>query len=96
MARWAASFGRDLGNPARILPITMTAHWSRHHPKDTTMTLSGSIPVRPAIHSFTPRDVKIASWICFAWTVAVYDFVLFGNLLPVMAADLGLAAPGQK
>ncbi|GAA3676209.1 MFS transporter [Arthrobacter ginkgonis] len=59
------------------------------------MTLSGSIPVRPAIHSFTPRDVKIASWICFfAWTVAVYDFVLFGNLLPIMAEDLGLSAAG--
>jgi MFS family permease len=59
------------------------------------MTLSGSIPVRPAIHTFTPRDVKIASWICFfAWTVAVYDFVLFGNLLPVMAAELGLSDAG--
>ena len=59
------------------------------------MTLSGSMPVRPATHSFTPRDVKIASWICFfAWTVAVYDFVLFGNLLPVMGADLGLSDAG--
>jgi len=56
------------------------------------MTLSSSTPARAGIHSFTPRDVKIASWICFfAWAVAVYDFVLFGNLLPVMAADLGLA-----
>ncbi|MEO6826858.1 MAG: MFS transporter [Microbacteriaceae bacterium] len=38
----------------------------------------------------TPKDVKIASWICFfAWTFAVYDFVLFGNLLPVLAEDFG-------
>ncbi|MGO4147623.1 hypothetical protein AB4Y77_21340 [Paenarthrobacter sp. YAF11_1] len=35
----------------------------------------------------TPSDVKIATWICFfAWTFAVYDVVLFGNLLPVLAA----------
>ena len=38
------------------------------------------------------RDVRIATWICFfAWTFAVYDFVLFGNLLPKLAADLGWA-----
>ncbi|MEV1175879.1 MFS transporter [Nonomuraea sp. NPDC049784] len=34
--------------------------------------------------------MKIATWVCFfAWTFAVYDFVLFGNLLPTLAADLG-------
>ena len=38
----------------------------------------------------TERDVRYATWICFfAWTFAVYDFVLFGNLLPVIAEDLG-------
>ncbi|MCW2724098.1 MAG: transporter [Frankiales bacterium] len=38
----------------------------------------------------TDRDVRIATWVCFfAWTFAVYDFVLFGNLLPKLAADLG-------
>jgi MFS family permease len=38
----------------------------------------------------TERDVKRATWVCFfAWTFAVYDFVLFGNLLPKLAADLG-------
>lgn len=38
----------------------------------------------------TPKDVRIATWICFfAWTFAVYDFVLFGNLLPVLADDFG-------
>jgi MFS family permease len=38
----------------------------------------------------TERDVKIATWVCFfAWTFAVYDFVLFGNLLPKLAEDHG-------
>lgn len=38
----------------------------------------------------TPRQVRVAAWICFfAWTFAVYDFVLFGNLLPVLAEDFG-------
>lgn len=37
-----------------------------------------------------PKDVRLATWICFfAWTFAVYDFVLFGNLLPRLAEDLG-------
>jgi len=41
----------------------------------------------------TERNVRIATWICFfAWTFAVYDFVLFGNLLPKLAADLGWVA----
>lgn len=44
----------------------------------------------------TAKDVRIATWICFfAWTFAVYDFVLFGNLLPVLAHDLGWA-PAQS
>lgn len=31
------------------------------------------------------RDVKYATWIAFfAWVFAVYDFILFGTLLPVM------------
>ncbi|MFE5703406.1 MFS transporter [Rhodococcus koreensis] len=38
----------------------------------------------------TERDVRNAKWICFlAWTFAVYDFVLFGNLLPKLAEDHG-------
>jgi MFS family permease len=41
-------------------------------------------------HQVTQRDVRIATWVCFfAWTFAVYDFVLFGNLLPTLATDLG-------
>ncbi|MGP5607139.1 MULTISPECIES: MFS transporter [Micrococcaceae] len=40
----------------------------------------------------TPKDVRFATWVCFfAWTFAVYDFVLFGNLLPKLAEDLGWA-----
>ncbi|WP_345797503.1 MFS transporter [Castellaniella sp. MT123] len=47
----------------------------------------------PRVHKVTPKDVVIASWICFfAWTFAVYDFVLFGNLLPVLAHDFGWSA----
>jgi MFS family permease len=35
-------------------------------------------------------DVRRATIICFfAWTFAVYDFVLFANLLPVIAQELG-------
>lgn len=49
-------------------------------------------PAGPAsqAHHVTAKDVKIATWVCFfAWTFAVYDFVLFGNLLPELAADHG-------
>lgn len=46
------------------------------------------------VREVTPRDVNIATWICFfAWTFAVYDFVLFGNLLPMLAADMGWTEP---
>lgn len=42
----------------------------------------------------TLKDVRFATWLCFfAWTFAVYDFVLFGNLLPKLAEDLGWSAP---
>lgn len=48
----------------------------------------------PPRSDLSPRDVKTAVVVCFfAWTVAVYDFVLFGNLLPVIAADLGWSEP---
>ena len=50
----------------------------------------------PPAGELTARDVRIATWICFfAWTFAVYDFVLFGNLLPVLAAEVGWA-PAQS
>jgi MFS family permease len=51
---------------------------------DTTERITLRVP------EITERDVNRALWICFfAWTFAVYDFVLFGNLLPKLAADLG-------
>lgn len=38
----------------------------------------------------TEKDVRNATWICFfAWTFAVYDFVLFGSLLPKLAESNG-------
>lgn len=40
--------------------------------------------------SVTLVDVRRSTVICFfAWTFAVYDFILFANLLPIIAADLG-------
>ncbi|MGO1181515.1 MAG: MFS transporter [Micrococcaceae bacterium] len=57
--------------------------------------MSDTLTRRPTAGSdISARDVRIASWICFfAWTGAVYDFVLFGNLLPELAADLGWSEP---
>lgn len=50
----------------------------------------GSAVDPPAVEQVSRRDVRLASWVCFfAWTFAVYDFVLFGNLLPELAGDLG-------
>ena len=50
-------------------------------------------PTRFVESDVRPKDVRLATWICFlAWTFAVYDFVLFGNLLPRLAADLGWTA----
>jgi MFS family permease len=46
--------------------------------------------------SVTNRQVKYATIIAFsAWAFAVFDFVLFGNLLPQMGADLGWDAARQ-
>lgn len=54
------------------------------------MTDATAARVSSEVAEITDRDVNIALWICFlAWTFAVYDFVLFGNLLPVLAEDLG-------
>jgi MFS family permease len=55
--------------------------------------MDSSTQALPEVPRITDRDVRIATWICFfAWTFAVYDFVLFGNLLPKLATDLGWAA----
>jgi len=40
----------------------------------------------------TPKDARFATVLAFfAWTFAVYDFVLFGTMLPAMAKDFGWA-----
>ena len=55
--------------------------------------MASSAQALTQVPRITERDVRIATWICFfAWTFAVYDFVLFGNLLPQLAEDLGWAA----
>lgn len=48
--------------------------------------------VLASVPKFGPKDVRFANWICFfAWVAAVYDFILFANLLPVIGADFGLS-----
>ncbi|TIH29576.1 MFS transporter [Subtercola vilae] len=43
-------------------------------------------------NTITPKDARFATVLAFlAWTFAVYDFVLFGTMLPVMAKDFGWA-----
>ncbi|GAB4100648.1 MFS transporter [Sinomonas halotolerans] len=65
-------------------------------PSPIAPTPHASHELPPAAGQLTAKDVRIATWICFfAWTFAVYDFVLFGNLLPVLAAELGWA-PAQS
>lgn len=55
-------------------------------PGSSTLTADKAVRVAP----LTERDVTVAAWICFfAWTFAVYDFVLFGDLLPKLASSLG-------
>ncbi|WP_345153124.1 MFS transporter [Arthrobacter ginkgonis] len=44
----------------------------------------------PAPRRFTVRETRIATVIAFfAWAVAVYDFIMFGTLLPVIKEDFG-------
>ena len=46
--------------------------------------------VEPWNVELTPRVVRRVSLVCFiAWVVSVYDFTLFGTLLPVIAEDFG-------
>jgi MFS family permease len=46
--------------------------------------------VEPWNVKVTPQMVRKVSIVCFiAWVVSVYDFTLFGTLLPVIAADFG-------
>lgn len=60
---------------------------------DSTKTTQQSRSLTSTTDAVTLRDVRFATWLCFfAWTFAVYDFVLFGNLLPKLAEDLGWSA----
>ncbi|MFF0990612.1 MFS transporter [Kocuria nitroreducens] len=46
--------------------------------------------VEPWNVKVTPQMVRKVSIVCFiAWVVSVYDFTLFGTLLPVIAEDFG-------
>lgn len=46
--------------------------------------------VEPWNVPITPKVVKQVSVVCFiAWVASVYDFTLFGTLLPVIAEDFG-------
>lgn len=54
------------------------------------MSAANPTPTRPDIPKITEKDITRALWICFfAWTFAVYDFVLFGSLLPPIAQEFG-------
>ncbi|MCQ4298109.1 MFS transporter [Pseudomonas stutzeri] len=44
----------------------------------------------------SPRDVTYSTWIAFfAWVFAVYDFILFGTLLPVMGGHFNWSEAEQ-
>ncbi len=46
--------------------------------------------VEPWNRTITPRTLLTVSIVCFfAWVFSVYDFTLFGTLLPVIAEDFG-------
>ena len=39
---------------------------------------------------FSKKNTKIATWLALlAWTIAVFDFGLFGTLLPAMQEEFG-------
>lgn len=47
-------------------------------------------PIAPWDVAVTPSMVRKVSIVCFvAWVVSVYDFTLFGTLLPLIAEDFG-------
>lgn len=46
--------------------------------------------LRAAPRRFTVQETRKATVIAFfAWAIAVYDFILFGTLLPIIKADFG-------
>ena len=58
------------------------------------MKVPGAAPWLP--REVTPGEVRYASWIAFfAWVCAVYDFILFGTLLPEIGKRFGWSAANQ-
>jgi putative MFS transporter len=59
------------------------------------MTVSAPTRRERSFRRFTPtrirpKDARYATWIAFiAWVFSVYDFILFGTLLPEIRADFG-------
>ena len=53
-------------------------------------SIANTVTWKPNV--ITPKDARFATVLAFlAWTFAVYDFVLFGTMLPVMAKDFNWA-----
>src|SRR3954462_6502332 len=58
------------------------------------MSSVSSNPTRSGVEPWnvkiTPKTIRQVSIVCFiAWVASVYDFTLFGTLLPVIAEDFG-------
>jgi MFS family permease len=57
------------------------------------MRMETKEPVRLTLSS---KDIRYATWIAFfAWVFAVYDFILFGTLLPEIGSHVGWSAAYQ-
>ncbi len=47
-------------------------------------------PLNPRLRTVSKRETRVATGIAFlAWTIAVYDFILFGTLLPRIQESFG-------
>jgi MFS family permease len=58
-----------------------------------TATERSTPAVAPWDRVITPRTLLAVSLVCFfAWVFSVYDYTLFGTLLPVIAEDFGWSA----
>ncbi len=56
----------------------------------TTDTSSSPTAGAPALRRVSVRETRVATGIAFlAWTIAVYDFILFGTLLPRIEESFG-------
>lgn len=56
----------------------------------TTSSAPSRGPIAPWDVPITPSIIRKVSIVCFvAWVVSVYDFTLFGTLLPLIAEDFG-------